>query len=87
MQVTYSEFLKNYDSVSTAAQLAPVTITQDGSPQLVLLSNEEYERLKRGTRRAFLTEEMSEADLALIENYEVGDENAHLDKELEGWEP
>jgi len=87
MQVTYAEFLNDSERIRTEAGDGPVTVMQDGIPQFVVLSTEEYERLKRGTRRAFFVDEMSEADIALIENYEVGTENAHLNEELEGWQP
>jgi len=87
MRISSAEFLKNYGSVTDAALVDPVTITRNGRDRLVLLSADEYERLKRRDRRVFLSEEMSDEDLALVESLQVGDEHAHLDSELEDWKP
>jgi hypothetical protein len=48
----------------------------------VLLSAEEYARLKRGDRRAVAAEELSEAELELIASAEVPAEQADLDADL-----
>ena len=37
-------------------------------------------------RRAFRTEELSEADIALIAKAEMAPEHAHLDEELGDWQ-
>jgi len=87
MRVTSAEFIKKYGIVTDAALSEPVTITRNGRPRLVLISADEYERLKRRDRRAFLAEEMSDEDLALLEQQKVSEEHAHLDEELKDWNP
>jgi prevent-host-death family protein len=87
MRVTSAEFIKKYGSVTDAALSEPVTITRNGRPRLVLISADEYERLKRRDRRAFLAEEMSDEDLALLEQQTVSEEHTHLDEELKDWNP
>ena len=59
---------------------------QNGRDRLVLVSAEEYERLRRRDRRAFRAEELSEADITLIAKAEMLPEHAHLDEELGDWQ-
>lgn len=87
MRVTTAEFMKGYGALADRALTEPVTITKNGRDRLVLISAEEYERLRRRDRRAFRAEELSEADLALIAQAEVPAEYAHLDEELGDWQP
>jgi PHD/YefM family antitoxin component YafN of YafNO toxin-antitoxin module len=49
----------------------PVTITRDGRDQLVLLSAEEYDRLKRRDRRVVRLEDFTDEEMALIAQAEV----------------
>lgn len=87
MRVTSAEFIKNHGAVSDAALKEPVTITRNGRDRLVLVVADEYLRLKRRDRRAFLAEEMSEDDLALLERQKVPEGLSHLDDELKDWRP
>ena len=87
MRVTTAEFIKGYGALADKALTEPVTITKNGRDRLVLVSVEEYERLRRRDRRAFRAEELSEADVALIANAEMGAEHADLDEELGDWQP
>lgn len=87
MRVTTAEFIKGYGTLADKALTEPVTITKNGRDRLVLVSAEEYDRLRRRDRRAFRAEELSEADIALIAKAEVPAEHAHLDAELGDWQP
>lgn len=87
MRVTASEFIKGYGTLADQALTEPVTITEDGRDRLVVVSAEEYERLRRRDRRAFRAEELSDADIALIAGAEMGPEHAQLDEELGAWRP
>ncbi len=82
MRVTTAEFIKGYGALADKAMSGPVTITKNGRDRLVLISIEEYERLRRRDRRVLLAEDVAEADLALIAQAEVPAEQAHLDAEL-----
>ena len=82
MRVTTAEFIKGYCTLADKALAEPVTITKNGRDRLVLVSVEEYERLKRRDRRAVRAEDLSEREIALIEQAEVPAEHAHLDAEL-----
>ena len=82
MRVTTAEFIKGYGTLADKALTEPVTITKNGRDRFVVVSAEEYERLRRRDRRAFRAEELSEADIALIAKTEMAPEHAYLDEEL-----
>jgi PHD/YefM family antitoxin component YafN of YafNO toxin-antitoxin module len=87
MRVTTAEFIKRYGTLADRALGEPVTITKNGRDRLVLLSADEYARLKRRDRRAIAAEELTEAELELIASAEVPAEHAHLDAEVADWNP
>ena len=87
MRVTTADFIKSYGTLADKALTEPVTITKNGRDRLVLVSADEYERLRRRDRRAFLSEELSEEDIALIAQAEVPAKYAHFDEELGDWQP
>jgi hypothetical protein len=53
----------------------------------VLLSADEYQRLKRRDRRAIAVEELSDGQIAALHRAKVPDEYGHLDAELADWKP
>jgi PHD/YefM family antitoxin component YafN of YafNO toxin-antitoxin module len=81
MRVATAEFIKRYGALADRALSEPVTITKNGRDRLVLLSADEYARLKRRDRRAIAAEELTEAELELVAAAEVPAEHAHLDAE------
>jgi PHD/YefM family antitoxin component YafN of YafNO toxin-antitoxin module len=87
MRVSSAEFLKNYGTLTDKALAEPVTITRNGRDRLVVISVEEYERLKRRDRRAYAVEDMTPAQLAALEKSAVPAEYGHLDEELKDWKP
>lgn len=46
MRVTTADFIKHYGSLADRALAEPVTITKNGRDRLVVLSAEEFARLK-----------------------------------------
>lgn len=87
MRVTSAEFIKKYGSVTDAALSEPVTITRNGRPRLVLISADEYERLKRRDRRVVSIEDITDEDLKLIEDSRMEAGHEELDEELKDWRP
>lgn len=87
MRVSSAEFIKNYGALTDKALSEAVTITRNGRDRLVLLSAEEYARLKRRDRHVVRADQVSEDDLALIAKAEVPVEFAHLDAELKDRKP
>ena len=87
MKVTTADFIKNYGTLADKALTEPVTITKDGRDHLVMLSADEYERLRRRDRRAVRLEDFSQEEMALIASAEVPAGQAHLDAELKDCNP
>ena len=89
VRMTETELQQGFRALADRARREPVTITTpdgttpdgttpDGRDEFVVLSAEEYARLKRRDRRVGLTEEWVEA----VRNAKVPDEFAALDAEL-----
>ena len=87
MKVSTAEFIRNYGTLADKALSEPVVITKNGRERLVMLSAEEYRRLKRRDRRVVRLEDFSEEEMALIANSEPDRDHAHLDAELKDWNP
>jgi prevent-host-death family protein len=83
MRVSTADFIKNYGALADKALTEPVTITKNGRDRLVVVSAEEYQRLKRRDRRVIGVEEITDKELALIEAAEAPAEYAYLDAELD----
>lgn len=83
MRVTTAEFIKSYGSLADRALTEPVTITKNGRDRLVLLSAEEYARLKRRDRSVLRAEDLTDAEAELIARAEAPPEHAHLDALLD----
>ena len=86
-KITSAEFQRNLGLYQDKALAEPVTITKNGRERLVLLSVEEYERLKRRDRRVGLTAELSDEWIEAVEKAKVPDQYAYLDAELKDWKP
>jgi PHD/YefM family antitoxin component YafN of YafNO toxin-antitoxin module len=82
IRVTEGEFQSAFDALSDRALQEPVTITKEGRDHLVVLSADEYARLKRRDRRAGLSSELPEEWVEAVRNAKVPDEFAGLDAEL-----
>jgi hypothetical protein len=66
MRITTADFIKNFGVRSDQALNAPVTVTKHGRDRFVILSAEEYERLKRGVRGALRLKDLADGDRELF---------------------
>lgn len=66
MKVTSAEFIQNFNSLADKALTEPVTITRDRHEHLVLISAEEYARLRRRDRQVYRAHEVPDQLLAAI---------------------
>jgi prevent-host-death family protein len=87
MKVSTAEFIRNYGTLADKALSEPVVITKNGRERLVVLSAEEYQRLKRRDRRVVRLEDFSDEEMAIIANAKFDSDYAHLDAELKDWNP
>jgi prevent-host-death family protein len=85
--VTSADFQRNIGRYQDEALRKPVAITKNGRTRTVLISAEEYERLKRRDRRAITAGEVSERQIAALREAKVPDRFADLDAELKAWKP
>jgi prevent-host-death family protein len=86
MRISSAEFQRQFGALSNKALTEPLTITRNGRDALVLLSVEEYERLKRRDRRVVRLEDFTEEEMARIAKADVPADHAHLDAELKDWQ-
>jgi Antitoxin Phd_YefM, type II toxin-antitoxin system len=82
MRISTAEFLKNYGVLADKALGEAVVITKNGRDRLVVVSAEEYVRLKRRDRRPFPVGALTDAQIAALEMAEVPAEYAYLDAEM-----
>jgi prevent-host-death family protein len=85
--VTSAEFHRNIGTYQDIALTKAVTITKNGRERTVLISAEEYERLKRRDRRAIAAGELTDRQIAALREAKVPDQHADLDRELADWKP
>lgn len=69
------ELVRQFARYSDLALAHPVVVTRNGRPRNVLISIEEYERLKRRDQRAFFAEDTPEHFLREIESLARDKEN------------
>lgn len=82
VRVTSVEFQKNVGRYQDLALTQPITVTRNGRDRTVVLSAEEYARLKRRDRRVMGIEDFTEEDITAIERAEPPRTAARFDKEV-----
>jgi prevent-host-death family protein len=87
MKIPISEFVQKLEHLTETASIEPLVLTENGRDRLVVLSVEEYARLRCRDRRVVAIEDVTEEDMALIAKAEVPLEYGYLDDELKGWKP
>jgi prevent-host-death family protein len=80
--VTSAEFQKNIGRYQDLALTQPVMVTRNGRERTVVISAEEYSRLKRRDREVLGLEDFTQADLELIRRAEPPASAAEFDREL-----
>lgn len=83
LSVTSAELQKSFGRVREAALKQPVTITSHGRDSLVLLSVDEYWRLKQRDRVAIRVEDLDDETLQAILTAEIPAEARQFDHEMD----
>ncbi|QRG06744.1 type II toxin-antitoxin system Phd/YefM family antitoxin [Xanthobacter dioxanivorans] len=78
-----SEFQDRVGEALDRSLSQPVLITKHGRPRNVVLSYDEYERLRARDRRAVRAEDLTDEDIAALEASEMAPGYEHLNAELE----
>lgn len=79
--VSSADFQRHVGRFQDRALVEPVMVTRNGRERLVLLSAEEYRRLKQLDQQSLAVGDLSEDALAAIARAEVPSEYARLDDE------
>jgi prevent-host-death family protein len=82
--VSAGEFQRKIGHYQDRALVEPIVVTRNGRERLVLLSAEEFKRLKRRDRAVLRVEDFTEADLEAIRKAEPPAEAAAFDHEVTG---
>lgn len=82
LRVSSTEFQKEVGRYADIALTRPVTVTRNGRDRTVLISAEEYQRLKRRDRQVLGLADFDEADLDAIARSETPEAAAAFDGEM-----
>ena len=82
VKVSSAEFQKNIGRYQDAALTEPVTITRNGRERTVLISAEEFYRLKRRDRQVMAPADFTPEDIAELERTAAPRDAAQFDSEL-----
>ena len=80
--VTSGELQKNFGAYRTIAMKEPVTVTNHGRDDLVILSFDEYRRLQMLESRAFHASEMTAEELSGLNDSAIPAAAAQFDAEI-----
>lgn len=80
--VSSAEFQRNFGLYQDKALTEPVVITRNGRERIVVVSADEYRRLKHRSREVISVGALSDADLEAISKAEMDTRHQHLDLEL-----
>lgn len=87
IRVTSTEFSKEVGRYQDSALTQPVVVTRNGRDRTVMISSEEYKRLKRRDREVFATGELSEAIVEAVARTDMDPRHKHLDNLVKDWAP
>jgi prevent-host-death family protein len=82
LTVSAAEFQRNFGRYQDEAVKQPVSITGNGRDRLIVVSVDEYQRLKQQDRAAFKTHDLSEADISPITEGVMDPRHNHLNAAL-----
>jgi prevent-host-death family protein len=87
LTVSAAEFQRNIGRYQDIALTKPVAITKNGRERTILISADEYHRLKRRDRKVILAGDLTDEDIKAIEAAEVDAKYDYLNEELKDWKP
>jgi prevent-host-death family protein len=82
IKVSAAEFQRNIGRYQDMALTRPVAVTRNGRERTVMISVEEYHRLKRRDRQVMSLEDFTEADIAALEATRAPESSKIFDDEM-----
>jgi prevent-host-death family protein len=80
--VSAAEFQRNIGRYQDIALTQPVAVTRNGRERTVMISIEEYRRLKRRDREVLALDDFTDADIAALESAHAPESAKAFDHEL-----
>ncbi len=87
IRISSTEFGKEVGRYQDLALSQPVVVTRNGRDRTVMISAEEYLRLKRRDRQVFAAGELPDDLVDAISHSEMDARHKNLDKLIEDWTP
>src|SRR5271166_2003060 len=87
IRISSTEFGKEVGRYQDVALSQPVIVTRNGRDRTVMISAEEYLRLKRRDRQVLSTADMPEDMVEAVRKSEMDSRHDHLDELLKDWAP
>jgi PHD/YefM family antitoxin component YafN of YafNO toxin-antitoxin module len=82
VKVSSAEFQRNIGRYQDMALVQPVAVTRNGRERTVMISIDEYNRLKRRDRQVLELADFTDADIAALEETRAPDSSKAFDDEL-----
>ena len=82
VRVSAAEFQRNIGRYQDMALVRPVAVTRNGRDRTVMISVEEYHRLKRRDRQVLELQDFTDADIAALEQTRAPESSRAFDDEL-----
>jgi prevent-host-death family protein len=82
VKVSAAEFQRNIGRYQNLALTQPVAVTRNGRERTVMISVEEYRRLKGRDRRVMSLEDFTDADIEALEAVRAPESSKIFDDEL-----
>ncbi|RWK54508.1 type II toxin-antitoxin system Phd/YefM family antitoxin [Mesorhizobium sp.] len=83
IKVSAAEFQRNIGRYQDMALTQPVVVTSNGRERTVMISTEEYHRLKRRERQVLGLDDFDDADIAALEATSAPESSKAFDHELD----
>jgi PHD/YefM family antitoxin component YafN of YafNO toxin-antitoxin module len=87
IRVSATEFSKEVGRYQDLALGQAVIVTRNGRDRTVMISAEEYQRLKRRDRQVYAAGELPDEMIEAIRQSEMDPRHQHLDALIEDWTP
>lgn len=87
IRVSSTDFGKEVGRYQDAALSQPVIVTRNGRDRTVMISAEEYWRLKRRDRQVYRAGELPDDLFETIKTAKMDERHAHLDELIKDWTP
>ena len=87
VRVSSAEFGDQVERYQDLALLEAVVVTRNGRDRTVMISAEEYRRLKRRDRTVFATADLPADVVEAVRNAKMDPRHNHLDDLLTDWTP